>query len=194
VPEYAAIRIRAATAQGSGRRCNELGGRRHILPEMAGPVAYLITFTTYGTRLHGDERGTVDRRTNRFGAAVVPANAARRAAAKAVMRQPEVRLDYILRPLVERSIRETCIAKGWPLHAVHVRTNHVHLVVSALIEPESVLGTVKAWATRDLRNAGAIDEDRRLWTRHGSTRYLWNERAFEAACGYVIDLQGADLD
>jgi hypothetical protein len=29
-----------------------------------GPLAYLITFPTYGTWLHGDERGSVDRDHN----------------------------------------------------------------------------------------------------------------------------------
>ncbi|MCH8164939.1 MAG: hypothetical protein IH889_04955 [Planctomycetes bacterium] len=29
-----------------------------------GPLAYHITFGTYGTRLHGDPRGTVDRTLN----------------------------------------------------------------------------------------------------------------------------------
>ena len=31
------------------------------------PLAYLLTFTCYGTRLHGDTRGTVDRNNNRYG-------------------------------------------------------------------------------------------------------------------------------
>lgn len=33
----------------------------------------------------------------------------------------------------------------------------------------------------------------KLWTRHGSTRYLWNEASVEAACRYVRDGQGADI-
>lgn len=31
------------------------------------PLAYLITFRTYGTWLHGDERGSVDKNHNKFG-------------------------------------------------------------------------------------------------------------------------------
>jgi len=31
------------------------------------PLAYLITFTTYGTWLHGDPRGSVDREHNVWG-------------------------------------------------------------------------------------------------------------------------------
>ena len=35
------------------------------------PLCYHITFGTYGTRLHGDSRGTVDRAENAFGAPIV---------------------------------------------------------------------------------------------------------------------------
>src|SRR5690348_3032028 len=35
------------------------------------PLAYHITFGTYGTRLHGDQRGTVDRRVNGYGDPIV---------------------------------------------------------------------------------------------------------------------------
>ncbi|MGQ0761444.1 MAG: hypothetical protein ACT4OT_05435 [Acidobacteriota bacterium] len=31
------------------------------------PLAYLITFRCYGTWLHGDERGSVDRKQNVYG-------------------------------------------------------------------------------------------------------------------------------
>jgi hypothetical protein len=35
------------------------------------PLAYHITFGTYGTRLHGDERGTVERAHNVYGEPIV---------------------------------------------------------------------------------------------------------------------------
>jgi hypothetical protein len=35
------------------------------------PLAYHITWGTYGTRLHGDKRGTVDRENNAFGTPVL---------------------------------------------------------------------------------------------------------------------------
>jgi hypothetical protein len=34
------------------------------------PLAYFITFRAYGTWLHGDKRGSVDRHNNRYGALV----------------------------------------------------------------------------------------------------------------------------
>lgn len=38
------------------------------------PLGYLITFRTYGTWLHGDKRGSVDRFHNRFGSPRLPHN------------------------------------------------------------------------------------------------------------------------
>jgi hypothetical protein len=40
----------------------------------ARPLAYHITFGTYGTRLHGDERGTVDRAMNKPGDPIIGAD------------------------------------------------------------------------------------------------------------------------
>jgi hypothetical protein len=48
------------------------------------------------------------------------------------------------------------------------------------------MGTLKAWATRRLRDAGLEPRSGPVWARHGSTRYLWNERDIEAACWYVL--------
>ena len=40
-----------------------------------GPMGYLITFNTYGTWLHGDARGSVDRHGKNIpGTPVIPAN------------------------------------------------------------------------------------------------------------------------
>jgi hypothetical protein len=39
------------------------------------PLAFLITFRSYGTWLHGDERGSIDRRRyHTYGTPVMPAN------------------------------------------------------------------------------------------------------------------------
>ena len=38
------------------------------------PQGYLITFRCYGTWLHGDGRGSVDRFHNRYGSPLIPPN------------------------------------------------------------------------------------------------------------------------
>jgi hypothetical protein len=53
--------------------------------------------------------------------------------------------------------------------------------------------TLKAWSTRRLREARLVEVGARVWSRHGSTRYLWTTESVETACRYVIDSQGDDL-
>ena len=97
------------------------------------------------------------------------------------------------RTIVERAIRDVCIYRGWTLHALNVRTNHVHFVLSAGPSPEQVMTMLKAWSTRRLREAGLVDADAKLWSRHGSTRYLWTTADIETAWRYVTEEQGGDL-
>jgi hypothetical protein len=74
-----------------------------------------------------------------------------------------------------------------------VRTNHVHIVVYANQAPERVMTDFKAYASRKL-NAGGFDgPERKRWTRHGSTRYLWHANHIEAAIRYVVHEQGEAL-
>ena len=72
---------------------------------------------------------------------------------------------------------------------MNARSNHVHIVAAGTAPPERMLTTIKAWLTRRLRAEGMVDADRRLWSRHGSTVYLWTDDEVASACAYVIDGQ-----
>jgi REP element-mobilizing transposase RayT len=158
------------------------------------PVAYLITFHTYGTWLHGNVQGSVDRRHKQFGEATVRPSMARQKAAQLRTKQQPLLLDGSQRTVVEQTIREVCARRWWSISALHVRTNHVHLVVSADKMPERVLGDLKAWSTRRLREAALISPDSLVWSHHGSTRYLWDEPSAVAAIDYVVNQQGNPLE
>jgi len=84
--------------------------------------------------------------------------------------------------------------RRWTLLALNVRTNHVHMVVQCDAPPERALIDFKAYATKRMIAARALKGGERPWSRHGSTRYLWNEHEVDAACQYVIHGQGDDLD
>ncbi len=152
------------------------------------PIGYLITFRSYGTWLPGDGRGWTA-----WGSAFPqPAHAGHpglEADQRARMRGEPVVLGSEERACVAESIRETCAALGWRLHALNVRTNHVHGVVSGAAGPERMMTTIKAWATRGLRASGLIADGLPVWSRHGSTAYLWNEEELERACEYVLNGQ-----
>ena len=155
------------------------------------PVAFLITFRCYGTWLHGDERGSVDRRQfHRFGTPEMPANKRLREEEKSGLIQDPINLNKAQRVVVESAIREVCEYRNYGLMAVNASTNHVHSVVTAACKPEHMMDTFKAYATRRLREAGLLDPHIKPWARHGSTPYLWTEEAIEKAIDYVINGQG----
>ena len=158
------------------------------------PLAYFISFRCYGTWMHGDERGAMDRKDfNRYGSAKMPINVnLKKKEISALKNQPSV-LDEWCRPAVENAIREVCSFRDYNLFAIQARTSHVHCVVSANTKPELVMNAFKAYSTRHLRNGKLVLPESKLWSRHGSTRYLWTDRHIETAVDYVLNGQGDEL-
>ena len=154
------------------------------------PLAYFLTFSCYGTHLHGDERGSVDRRQNASGTPYVPPDSHLHRAELERMDQPSYHLDAPRAETVLAAIRSTAEYRHWNLIAAHVRSTHVHVLIQSLETPERVMTDLKAYASRALTSAGFECSDRKRWTRHGSTRYLWKVSDIEGTMQYVIELQG----
>src|SRR5712692_9196389 len=124
------------------------------------PLAFLITFRCYGTWLHGEERGSIDRRNyNRYGTPEMPLNKKILADEEGELKTSAFLLDRAQRAVVESAIREVCEHRAYSLHALSVRTNHVHSVVSAPCRPVHVMDSFKAYATRKLREANLLSYD-----------------------------------
>ncbi len=157
------------------------------------PIAYFLTFAGYGTRPHGDERGTVDRRHNTPGEPPLPRDDFRSALARRSLVSPPMVFNEPARRAVEASFADTCAHRGWQLLAVHCRTNHLHAVVSSREDASLVMHRLKARATAALRGAGLAGRNQQVWARHGSTRYLWREEDVAAACEYTMEAQGNPL-
>src|SRR5688500_9648120 len=99
--------------------------------ERSTPLGYLITFRTYGTWLHGDERGSMDRREyNVYGEMKIAPNALARSRDRNLMKSPPFEMDAAARSVVKEAIREVCAFRNYGLFALNVRTNHVHLVAA----------------------------------------------------------------
>jgi REP element-mobilizing transposase RayT len=154
---------------------------------MTDPLAYLLTWTTYGTWLPGDERGWVRR-----GKGHQLADPAHKEQARRRMTEPACELDLEQRTLVEKTIEDHCRIRGWQLFAVNCRSNHVHVVVAASIHPDDVREQFKAWCTRklnELQRSRQLSERENWWTERGSERYIINEDDLESAIRYVRDGQ-----
>ncbi len=183
-------------------------------PPMPEPLAYFLTWSTYGTWLPGDARGWIQ-----CGHGWQFPDAVRKLEAEAKMTEDACRFDGQQRDVVERQIAETCNVRRWELHAVNCRTNHVHIVVTADQAPKIVRNQLKARCTRRLRE---LEAKRRLvedvprsrfgfvfavdastptrtashdsirenwWAELGSQRFINDSERPEAAILYVRDAQ-----
>jgi len=188
-----------------------MGRARGNESPMQEPLAYFLTWSTYGTWLPGDERGWIE-----FGHGWQLPDAVRKLEAEASMTEDACRFDGGQRDVVERQIAETCKIRGWELHAVNCRSNHAHVVVTAAQAPKIVRNQLKAWCTRRLkelemkRRQSREDPRSRVglvsdastqarivsaglrehwWAERGSQRFINDSESLEAAILYVRDGQ-----
>jgi REP element-mobilizing transposase RayT len=148
------------------------------------PLGYFLTWVTYGTWLPGDARGWVE-----YQRGWKLPDPVRELEATAMMTEDVCLLDEAQCRAVELQIAETCRHRGWQLHAVNCRSNHVHVVVAAAnTRPKKFRADLKAWATRCLKDQ--FDSTREnWWADRGSIRWLNTEASLEAAVIYVTDAQ-----
>ena len=148
------------------------------------PVAYFLTWTTYGNWLPGDHRGW-----NRKGEFEdLPPDPLAQESAKARLKEAPFLTLTDDRPIVEATIRKHCKIRGWQLHAISVRSNHVHVVVTAAnCQPDIVASQFKAWCTRHLKVNHP--ERQRFWTEGASCRWLNQQSELDGAIEYVVEAQ-----
>lgn len=157
-------------------------------------LAYLITFHTYGTWLHGHPKGSVDKEHNLPGTPrLAPDSERTRKAISDLKHEPTI-LDAQQRFVVDRTVTEVCQYRRWHLQALNVRTTHVHVVVSATLAPERVLNDFKGCSTRSMREAGVLGPASEAWAAYGSKRYLNTDHSLAQAIRYVLLEQGAPLE
>src|SRR5438132_13645292 len=113
---------------------------------MSFPLAYHLTWTTYGTWLQGDERGWVKKGT----AGIQDPEPGRQERCYQLLKTSPTTLNQQQRLLIQVTIEAHCDHRKWKLHAVNVRSNHIHVVVTAAMDPDSVMGQFKAWCSRRL--------------------------------------------
>ena len=173
------------------------------------PIAYFLTWVTYGTWLPGDVRGWVEyKRGWQFPRPTLEADCESR------LTKDAVRLTLDERRVVEWQIGETCRHRGWHLHAVNCRTNHVHVVVTAPeTRPKKIRVDLKSYATRRLKSLDrkretrsvsegqsehrngarketrSVSEGQHWWAERGSIRWVFSQDDLESVIHYVMDGQ-----
>ena len=155
------------------------------------PLAYFLTWTCYGTRLHGHPEGSVDREHNIPHTPFLSPDAHREASNRVLMTGPIYVLSNEARDLVTETIRKHCQLRAWRALALNVRTTHVHVVVNCFGKcmPDPAMEQFKAWSTRKLRELEFANPDQRVWTEGGSTRWINTDDSLAKAIDYVMNQQ-----
>ena len=147
-------------------------------------VTYFITWTTYGTWLPGDHRGW----RKRSKGSQTPQPLLEDWVRDRLSEKP-VLLNSVQRKKVEDVCRDHADRRGWGLHAVNARSNHVHIVVTADAAPNKVRDQFKANATRVLRQEPDPVTNEKVWARGGDCEIVDGEEELERVVIYSTDAQ-----
>ncbi len=140
-------------------------------------LGYMLTWTTYGTWLQGDERGYVK------DGQILEANEALHKANTEAQKDATVKLSKESRQVVKDAILKEAKELGQEIHAISVRSTHVHIVGSWVDEKiEKVAGRYKKAATDALRENGFAGT---VWTKGFDKRYCFSEKDLQQRINYV---------
>ena len=157
---------------------------------------WLLTWTTYGSWLPGDQRGFVGWHRDEQGNLVIhnapgtPQDSnipALERAMRESMKGSPIRLRTDQADRLFSQFQETADYRGWLLFAVAIMANHVHLVVGVPGDPEpaTILHDFKSYGTRRLNKEWGKPINGTWWTESGSRRKLAKEENIQAAMEYV---------
>ena len=140
-------------------------------------LGFMITWTTYGTWLQGDERGYVKNGQIR------PGNEALKKANKVLQSQDMVRLSKAQQEVVQTAIMKQAQLRDHHIYALAVRSNHIHIVLEYTPEPISrIVAYYKKTARLALKATGHCGK---LWTKGYDKRFCFDKKALEQRTKYV---------
>jgi len=124
---------------------------------VAKTLGYMITWTTYGTWLQGDERGYVKN------GKIYPANESLKQTNKQLQLQDEIRLSKIQQQIVREAIIKEAQKQGQQIFALSVNSTHVHIVAENISQPISkIVAYYKKAARLALKSIG---HKGKFWTK-----------------------------
>ena len=140
-------------------------------------IGYMITWTTYGSWLQGDERGYVkDGKVLPKDDTLLHSNLKR-------LKNPATRFDHEHCEIVRHAILKKAHQINHKIYAIAVCSNHVHMVAQRSNKSiEKVVSLYKNAARLALRAGGF---NGRVWTRGFDKRFCFNRQQLESRIQYV---------
>ena len=144
---------------------------------MARTLGYMITFTTYGTWLQGDEWGFVKEGN------IFAGNQSLADSNKQNLSRNPVRLSKTHRAIAADAIVEKASQLNQEILALAVCSNHVHIVADYIPTPiGKVVSYYKNAAQVALRKTGLSG---RVWTKGFDKRFCFDEQTLQSRIDYV---------
>jgi len=140
-------------------------------------IAYMITWTTYGSWLQGDERGYVKNGT------ILDANENLKRANQEQQKFPTVKLNANQKQIAKNVIEQEAKRIDHKIHALAICSNHVHIILQKANEPiESIVARYKNKSTHALKAEGF---EGKIWTRGYNKKFLYNIDKLKSTIQYV---------
>jgi REP element-mobilizing transposase RayT len=148
-----------------------------------------ITFGTYGARLHGDNRPTVDREHNQLDTPFLSRDHYREEYERGRLRFPPRYFTTEQRSFIESELPNICHCGGWGYRICAAGPDHVHLLcdVIADVHGEKVRRLVKRWLGQELAKHWPLPSGATWWAEEGSNIAIANEEYLNNCFIYIRD-------
>jgi REP element-mobilizing transposase RayT len=166
--------------------------RQHLNPQQ---TSWHITWETYGTRLHGDARPTVDRDHNQRGKEFIGIDPHRRRIMQEVMNFPARYLIDQQLAFVEAAIPAICVRGGWSLRICSAATDHVHVLCDVVpaVHGEKVRRLLKRWLGQELAKTWPLIVGQTFWAEEGSNKAVGDEAYLNNVFNYIFRQRATPL-
>jgi REP element-mobilizing transposase RayT len=160
--------------------------QRHALDPSR--TSWHITWGTYGTRLHGSYRPTVEREHNQRGEPFVAPNRERQAALQAILNFPPVFFTAEQRTFIETELPSICERGGWAYRIAAAANDHVHILCDIVpaMHGEKVRRILKRWLGQALSAEWPLPSPKATWwAEEGSNIAVKDEKYLNNVYNYI---------
>jgi REP element-mobilizing transposase RayT len=160
--------------------------RQHFNPPL---TPWHITFGTYGARLHGGDRPTVDKAHNQLNEQFVWRDPEREEREQERMKFPPLYFTQEQRVFVEAELIGICERAGWEYRIGAAGPDHVHLLCDVVpeVHGEKVRRLVKRWLGQELSKRWPLPKDATWWAEEGSNKAIGDEDYLNNCYRYIYE-------
>ena len=156
-----------------------------------GRTVWHITFGTYGSRLHGSDEPTVDRKHNTPGQPFIYRDDDRLNRERSNMRGPAIYLTQPQRQTIQNALPALCAQCGWTHHTSAAPpqpdNDHVHILLDAdpSANPKVIRKLIKRLTTQTLNQSFTRPVNTPWWAEGGSTKPVKDAAYFNNVIHYI---------